>query len=85
MSKYYVDWKPGTMRPEALYRFYDGDPYRNPEFYKKGKGWVAESDLYLRRMSGEIDDDNIISEHEALAIIRAWEAASRSEQNMPSV
>ena len=50
----------------AVFRFYED---RSPEVYHKGEGWVASDYLFEKKMSGEIDSSDIISEKEALDII----------------
>lgn len=71
MPTYYVDYLLGTKKPDGLYRFYE-DENRSPEYYAGDKGWLPSSNLYLRLMSGEIDDENIVSEQEAIEIMRRW-------------
>jgi len=71
MPTYYVNFLTGTKKPNGLYRFHE-DENRSPEFYAGEEGWLPSSNLYLRLMSGEIDDANIVSEEEAMDIARRW-------------
>ena len=55
--------------PTALYRFFDDDN-KAPEVYRVGEGWIESNTLWPRLASGEISDDNIISEEKAAEIVK---------------
>ncbi len=69
-AKYYVVHKTGTKAPIGLFRFFEDD--REPEYYKIGQGWIADRTLYSRRMSGEIDESDVIPEADAQMVINEW-------------
>lgn len=56
-------------KPSVVYKFYS-DTARAPERYSPPDGWVPDKNLYLRLMSGVIDASDIVSEREALQIMK---------------
>jgi hypothetical protein len=66
---YYARTPVSRDKPSAVYKFYS-DKERAPERYTPGEGWVADKNLYLRLMSGVIADDDIVSESEAMRIVK---------------
>jgi len=75
MPTYYVSWVTGTKQPNGVYRFYDEAEDRDAEFYRSDSGWVPDNTLYYLLMTGEIDKTNIITESEALNIVRILDAS----------
>jgi len=68
MIKYFPCMPMSRDKPTTVYKFYEtGD--RPPERYKVGAGWIEDKELYLLVASGELADEDEISEQEALRII----------------
>lgn len=70
-TKYYLLKLLGHTEPSGMCRFFD-EPTRPPEYFKKGEGWVPKNSLYARIASGEIDDEDQISETEAKRLAVQW-------------
>jgi len=69
---YYKHIPSGRDKPTTVYRFFD-DKEHWPELYKPGSGWVESQYLLKMRFDGEIREKDIISENEALDIIKFLE------------
>ena len=55
------------------------DEQRRQQIYHRQKGWRDDNELFVRCSKGEVDEDDRISELEALGLIRSLPAPARSE------
>lgn len=65
---YYAGIPPSHTKPTTVFRFFKEDD-KSPERYDKSKRWVEDSRLWELFATGELTDDEHISEEEALRII----------------
>jgi hypothetical protein len=54
----------------SLFREAEG---RKPEIFHRLNGWTADNELLVRKLKGDIGQDDIIGEEKAFALIRSLE------------
>jgi hypothetical protein len=60
----YYKYKSLDGQSFSLIRFFE-EGQKAPEIYRPKSGWEENMDLYTKKISGEIDDSDIISEEVA--------------------
>jgi hypothetical protein len=68
--KYYAFTPDSRKNPTVLYRFFD-DKNRMPEMYRKDEGWVPSDLLWPMLSSGELTQDDLVTEEEAEKIVKS--------------
>ncbi len=71
VPKYYAVTPVSRDKPSGLFRFFE-DEERAPEYFKVGQGWVPDDELWLTLMSGELTDDDLVSEETARELVHSW-------------
>ena len=61
--------------PNGVWLLFRENAARQQEIFHRQKGWRPDNELSLRRQQGDVDEDDVISEAEALALIAALSAS----------
>jgi hypothetical protein len=69
--EYYLRRHLRTNAPLVVYRFFSEEG-KTPEVFSPKHDWQPDADVWLLRMSGELTEDDRITESEASQVIASW-------------